>query len=486
MDSQPKALRSTPDWIRNAIVYQIFPDRFRRSGRVQHQVGLQLASWGSEPDAMHFQGGDLFGVLDQLDQLKQMGINCLYLNPIFSSAANHRYHTYDYFQIDPLLGGDAAFDALVKGLKERDMRLILDGVFNHCGRGFWAFHHLLENGKASPYVDWFMTRQWPLNAYPQHGDDCGYHSWWSDPALPKFNHTNPHVRSYLLEVAEHWMRRGIDGWRLDVADEVDPSFWTEFRQRVKNVKPDAWIIGEVWGDARDWLNNNQFDGVMNYRIAWSTLGWVADGRLQDGHSRTSIPYACISGERYKEIIEETLHWYEDDVNLSQLNLLDSHDTPRALHMLQSDVEAFKLALVLLFILPGVPCVYYGSEVGLEGGAEPQCREAYPWDTPGEWNHDLRDWLSSLVRLRSAHSALRECSIAIETMATEGYEDGLRIYRTSSLDQSIIQVLINRSRTKKLAFEDNAQHIVLWPEAMANKSAPRELNQQSAIVSKLIT
>jgi neopullulanase len=185
------------------VVCQIFPDRFRRSGRAVQQQGLALEPWGSPPDPVGFQGGDLYGVIDGLDHLQALGITCLYLNPIFSSAANHRYHAYDYLQVDPLLGGDAAFDALVAELKRRGMRLLLDGVFNHCGRGFWAFHHLLENGSASPYADWFIAEQWPLKAYPAAGEACGYHSWWSDPALPKFNHANPQVREHLLAVGDH-------------------------------------------------------------------------------------------------------------------------------------------------------------------------------------------------------------------------------------------------------------------------------------------
>ncbi|MFY9251364.1 MAG: alpha-amylase family glycosyl hydrolase, partial [Vulcanococcus sp.] len=226
-----------PAWAAEAFVYQIFPDRFCRSGRSPQQSGLQLAPWGSAPDPYAFQGGDLWGVLDRLDHLQGLGVSCLYLNPIFSSAANHRYHAYDYFQVDPLLGGEPAFAALLAELKRRGMRLLLDGVFNHCGRGFWAFHHLLENGPASPYRDWFISEHWPLRPYPAAGESCGYHAWWSDPALPKFNHANPQVREHLLAVGRHWIERGIDGWRLDVPDEVEPSFWLEFRREVRAANP---------------------------------------------------------------------------------------------------------------------------------------------------------------------------------------------------------------------------------------------------------
>ena len=164
-------------------------------------------------------------------------------------------------------------------------------------------------------------------------------------------------------------------------------------------------MGEIWGDARQWLAGEHFDGVMNYRVAWSTLGWVADGRLQEGHARSSIPYGCISGDRYREVLFEPLEWYRPQVNQAQLNLLDSYDVPRALHMLQGDVPALKLALVLLFCLPGVPCVYYGTEAGLSVGAEPACGEAMPWGDPCDWPHDLRLFMASLATLRRNHAAL---------------------------------------------------------------------------------
>ena len=187
-----------PAWVADAVIYQIFPDRFRRSGRVEAQQGLELMPWGSDPAAQGFQGGDLYGVIEALDHLQDLGITCVSLNPVFASAANHRYHAYDYLRVDPLLGGDEALHALIAAVHQRGMRLVLDGVFNHCGRGFWAFHHLLENGERSPYRDWFHVKHWPLRPYPQPGESCGYTCWWNDPALPKFRHDHPPVRRHLL------------------------------------------------------------------------------------------------------------------------------------------------------------------------------------------------------------------------------------------------------------------------------------------------
>ena len=421
----------------DAVIYQIFPDRFRRSGRVQEQMGLALQPWGTDPAAQGFQGGDLYGVTDALDQLQELGISCLYLTPIFSSASNHRYHAFDYFKVDPLLGGDAALDALIAALHQRGMRLVLDGVFNHCGRGFWAFHHLVENGEKSPYRDWFHVRRWPIRPHAAADEDCGYDCWWSVPDLPKFNHANPAVQDHLLAVGRYWLQRGIDGWRLDVPAEVPAEFWVAFRRMVREVNPEAWIVGEIWGDARPWLGGEHFDGVMNYRLGWSSLCWASAGELQREYSNPEYPLRPLTGTELLGIWSTTTSWYRPEVNRSQLNLLDSHDVPRALHSLQGDVAALKLALLLLFLQPGAPCIYYGTETGLSGGPEPGCREAYPWDV--EWNADLRPFLQELVQLRRTVPVLRRGGLSWTPLGSDGLQgmgDG-------------IQIVINRSRTTSL-------------------------------------
>ena len=441
-----------------AVIYQIFPDRFRRSGRVQEQHGLTLNPWGSDPTAPGFQGGDLYGVIDALDHLQGMGVTCLYLTPIFSSAANHRYHTYDYFEVDPLLGGNAALDALISAVHTRGMRLVLDGVFNHCGRGFWAFHHLTENGAASPYRDWFHIRQWPINPFPSKGESCGYDCWWSIPSLPKFNHANQAVQNHLLSVARHWLERGIDGWRLDVPDEVPQEFWIEFRRVVRAANTDAWIIGEIWGDARSWLQGDQFDGVMNYRIGWSTLGWSGDKALRQSYQNPDYPLQPRSTEELLNIWSTTTGWYRPEANLAQMNLLDSHDVPRALHSLKGDVNALRLALLLLFLQPGAPCIYYGTETGLAGGPsaeqssgpEPACREAFPWDQP--WNADLRATILQLSELRRDYPLLRKGALQWNCVGTDGL--------VGQVDR--LEVWINRSRSQPLALphrHSNAE--ILW-------------------------
>lgn len=467
-----------PAWVADAVVYQIFPDRFRRSGRVAAQQGLALLPWGSDPARGGFQGGDLFGVIDALGALQDLGVSCLYLTPIFSSAAYHRYHTYDYFQVDPLLGGDSALDALIQALHQRGMRLILDGVFNHCGRGFWAFHHLLENGPDSPYRDWFTVERWPLVPYPRRqGQRCGYAAWWDLPALPKFNHANPAVQDYLLQVGRHWLERGIDGWRLDVPDEVPLPFWQAFRRLVKQVNPEAWIVGEIWGDPAPWLQPPCFDGVMNYRLAWPLLGFAGGSRLRHSLARPSRPYARFDGKAAADGVAALQAALPAALGRSQLNLLDSHDVPRALHVLGGDPAALRLALLLLFSLPGAPCLYYGTELGLEGGEEPACREALPL-APVDAAHDLRPWIAALAALRRERQDLRSAQLQAQALPTaQGRAEGLLLERGTDT-----RVILHRARRGRLALpRSRGEWQLAWPPQLRGEAPPDSLGPQQGVV-----
>jgi cyclomaltodextrinase / maltogenic alpha-amylase / neopullulanase len=459
---------ATPAWVADAVVAQVFPDRFRRSGRVPAQRDLELLPWGSPAEQRGFQGGDLLGVIEGLDRLQELGVNTLSLNPVFASAAYHRYHTFEYFQVDPLLGGNAALAALIEAVHARGMRLILDGVFNHCGRGFWAFHHLLENGETSPYRHWFHVQRWPLNPFPGPGEDCGYHCWWNDPALPRFNHAHPGVRRYLLAVARHWLAVGIDGWRLDVADEVPVDFWREFREVVRAERPDAWIVGEIWRDGRPWLgeaplndglphNGVLFDGVMNYPLAWPVLGYFGAASLRSElvlPALNSAPYQPLGRAAFEHRVQEVLGWYPAATQRAQLNLLDGHDTPRALHVLRGDTGALRLSLLFLFLLPGAPCLYYGTELELAGGPEPGCREAYPWErSPGP----LAAWIARLSALRRGQPALRSSELRF---LPSPHDDLVLLERGSGAGR--LWVAINRGE-RELAVAGPAESgRRLWP------------------------
>ncbi len=397
----------TPDWVKRAVFYQIFPDRFARGERTRHPRGLTFKPWGTPPEAQGFQGGDLFGMVEKLDYLQELGVTALYLNPIFASASNHRYHTYDFLVVDPLLGGNDGLRALLDEAHRREMHVVLDGVFNHASRGFWAFHHILENGGDSPYIDWFTVHDWPLNPYPRSADETtNYAAWWNNAALPKFNITNPGVRDYLLYVTRHWLEFGIDGWRLDVPEEIDDeAFWREFRRVVKSTNPDAYIVGEIWHDAVEWLQGDRFDAVMNYGFGRAALGFFGRETLKTDYRPGGFDLRRLDAVHFAHEIERLLRLHDWEVVQAQLNLLDSHDTARALWIVGEDESALRLAILFQMTMPGAPCIYYGDEIGMSGGHEPASRGAFPWQSPATWNHSLHAFTKRAIGLRHAHPAL---------------------------------------------------------------------------------
>jgi neopullulanase len=398
----------TPEWVKHAVFYQIFPDRFARSPRTRHPRGQQFKPWGSPPEDQGFQGGDLHGVVDHLDYLKQLGINAIYLNPIFASASNHRYHTFDYFQVDPLLGGNAALRELLDQAHAMGIKVVLDGVFNHASRGFWQFHHILENGGNSPYIDWFIIHGWPLRPYRESEEVVlNYEAWIGLPALPKLNTNNPGVRDFIMSVARYWLEFGIDGWRLDVPFEIDDdSFWQEFRRVVKGTNPDAYIVGEVWRPAQRWLQGDQFDAVMNYIFARLAMGFCGAETINSDIVLDGDRHLPLTADQVRRGIDEMLGLYDWQIDLAQLNMLDSHDTPRALWHMGGDMSALKLCTLLQMTMPGAPNIYYGSEIGMSGGPDPGCRGAFPWDAESQWDTELLDYFHRAIRLRHEHPVLR--------------------------------------------------------------------------------
>ena len=384
---------NAPAWVKDAIFYQIFPDRFCRSSRYK-AIG-KFVEWGSKPTRENMFGGNLAGICDKLEYVASLGVNAIYLCPIFKSNSNHRYHTVDYFEIDPVLGTLKDFDKLVRKAHKLGLRVILDGVFNHCSRGFFQFNSLMELGKNSPYVDWFHVHGWPLHAY---SGKPNYDCWWGYPALPKFNTDNPDVREYLFSVGEYWMKRGIDGWRLDVPNEIDDdSFWQEFRRRIKAINPEAYIVGEIWDEPSRWLQGDQFDGVMNYPLRRAVLAYLFDEKAID---------IAEFAKRLREAFPEGRFGVP-------MNLLGSHDTIRLASLPCSNLQRVKLALAILFFLPGAPCIYYGDEIGMEGGKDPDNRRAFPWDKLAEGERKpIYSYVKDLISLRKKNRVLRDGSLEI--------------------------------------------------------------------------
>ena len=458
-----------PDWVADTVFYQVFPDRFAKSERVARPGPLE--DWDAPPTNHGFKGGDLLGIVEHLDHIAGLGVNALYLTPIFQSASNHRYHTYDYFTVDPLLGGNDALRELLDAAHARGMRVVLDGVFNHTGRGFWPFHHVVENGASSPYRHWFhldeagLAAGLPLDPYPgahvrtafgrsePHagaggggggGDSLrrlGYQAWWDLPALPKLNVDEPAVREYLWSVAEHWLRFGIDGWRLDVPGEIqDPPFWAEFRRRCRAVNHEAYIVGEIWDVAPDWTSDERFDALMNYPLAEAIIGFVGGESLNEPLLRSHHEYGRTErtdGPGFAARLEELLSAYDPDVTAVQLNLMDSHDSPRLASLLGGDRAAIELAILLQAALPGAPCIYYGGEIGLRGGLDPDCRRAFPWDE-ARWDRDLLAFVQAAFATRHAEPLLRHGEVRI--LAADGDWLAIERHDPEQPDSSLVVVV----------------------------------------------
>ncbi|EAW39218.1 glycoside hydrolase family 13 protein [Lyngbya sp. PCC 8106] len=424
----------TPDWVKHAVFYQIFPDRFAKSEKSHYQFLIKpnWEEWDAPPTPQGYKGGDLWGVIEKLDYIQDLGINAIYFTPIFQSACNHRYHTHDYYQVDPILGGNQALKELLDAAHQRNIKIVLDGVFNHASRGFFFFNDILENGSNSPWLNWFKIQDWPLSAYDGN-QPANYVSWAGNRALPEFNHDNPEVREYIMRIAEYWLKFGIDGWRLDVPFEIKtPGFWQEFRERVKIVNPEAYIVGEVWTDSRPWLDGTQFDGVMNYLFTAPTLAFTGGDRVRMElvEEPSYFPYPALSAREYATQIYELLNLYPWEIQLTQLNLLDSHDTARVLSIVDGDKASVELSTLLLLTFPGAPSIYYGDEVGLPGELDPDSRRGFPFQK--DWDEPTLNYHKQLIAIRHQYPALR----------TGGYQilfaEGLvYVFARISEDQEVI-------------------------------------------------
>ena len=430
-----------PAWVADAVFYQIFPDRFARSGRVD--LGIQLEGWDEPPSYTGYKGGDLWGVIEKLDYLKDLGITALWFNPIFQSASNHRYHTHDYTKIDPVLGGNEAFDALIKETKARDMRVILDGVFNHASRGFYQFSDIAEHQEKSAFLDWFNVYEFPIDPYNED-KPAGYQAWWGLHALPEFNTEHEAVREFLWGIGSYWAEKGIDGWRLDVPNEVSTEgFWEEFRRRVRKANPEAYITGEIWQVAPDWVGDSgRFDGVMNYPLGTSIIAFAVGNRVNPDAIITNNDYSVTPGlnaGQFADRIDWLTNTYGPEVRTAMFNLLDSHDTARILSLADGETDLVILCLALLLTMPGAPCIYYGTEVELEGLPDPDTRRGFPWDRVGQ-SLPVDVALRELIALRHAEDGLR--SPHIERLGPEPGGEYGRTYvfsRGEGADRIVIAV-----------------------------------------------
>lgn len=397
-----------PDWWLDGVIYQVMPDRFagpqepgerRRTG---DSDGGWLG-WEDPPSRSGRYPGTLRGLRDRLDHLEELGTSILYLTPIFLSSAYHGYETTDYYQVDPRLGSLDDLKDLVEAAHRRGIRVILDGVFNHSGPEFFAFRDLLEKGEASRYRDWYLVRRFPIQMYPEPT----YETWASVARMPKLRTSHPDVQRYFVEVGRYWIREaGIDGWRLDVANEVDHRFWQAFRQGVLEERPDAVLLGEIWHDPLPWLRGDQFHSVTFYPFWRACVEFFARGR--------------ITADRFDRRLTRGRLSLPEPVHQAVVTLLGSHDTARFRELAGGDVASHRLAVLFQMTYPGVPLVYYGDEVGLRGGDDPDNRRPMIWDR-SRWDREIWETYRKAIRLRRERPALRRGSF--ETLWADGAAGG---------------------------------------------------------------
>ena len=352
--------RHTPvDWLKNAVFYQIFPDRFYRGDDDKNDSYINL-KWGEIPTPKSFAGGDLKGIISKLEYIKSLGVTAIYLTPFFHAPSNHKYDTWDYFQIDPQFGTADDLRELVRRAHELEMRVVLDAVFNHCGEGLSQWHDVLKNGSQSPYFDWFV-----INGAAPLKEPLNYECFADCTYMPKLNTSNSDCARFLISVIEYWFQEcNIDGWRLDVSDEIPHEFWRQFRKRVKSIKPDACIIGENWHDAEPFLRGDQYDCIMNYAFTKACMDYFAAETLDE--------------QGLSDRLNNLLMRNTDMVNNMMLNMLDNHDTHRFLTLCGEDTGKMHAALALAYFFPGSVSVYYGTEIDLAGGFDPDCRRCFDW------------------------------------------------------------------------------------------------------------
>lgn len=376
-----------PEWTKSMVMYHIFPDSFA-DGRRQIACKEKERILGNGQVSIARNGGTLRGILENLDYLASLQVNCLYLNPIFQAASYHKYDTIDYFEIDPCFGDKKDLTALVAACHEKGIRVILDGVFNHCGSGFFAFQDVLQAGEQSSYKDWFYRLRFPI----RYETPPNYEAFAYVKEMPKLNTANPEVVRYFCEVGRYWIREAdIDGWRLDVANEVNHDFWREFRKAVRAEKEDVFLIGEIWEDSTAWLMGDQFDSTMNYSFSYICREFFAE--------------RSIGIREFDEKINRMNLRYQENVARMQMNFLDTHDIPRFLSYCKGDVQKLKLAVFFMMTAMGIPSVFYGDEREVMGTEESEYRSPMPWKD--EASKELEQYFRRWIAIRRDSQALCE-------------------------------------------------------------------------------
>ncbi len=410
-----------PEWVKDAVVYNIFPDSFATAHRMIDGVSRQSTFNGLTVNGKL--GGTINGITENVDYLVNLGINCIYINPIFVAGEYHKYDLIDYYHIDPVFGTNLEFKQMVDLYHKNGIKVIIDGVFNHCGWQFFAFEDVVKNGQASKYVDWFYGLEFPV-VRPDNWDDYpNYECFGYERMMPKLNTANPEVVAYFMDVCAYWIKTyDIDGWRLDVASECNDAFWRTFRGVTKSIKPDCIVIGEVWESAQHWLDGSLFDSTMNY-----------DFRK---HSRRFFAEGSIDAFDFDARVTNMLMRYRKNMLFGQLNLLDSHDVSRFLSICGGDRSRYKLAVLFMMTFIGMPTIFYGDEQGIEGALESDYRKAMSWETMDE----MHGFFKALIQVRKSTDALKYGSF--ETLYAESGQNLYLYKRVYGEDVVIVAINLN--------------------------------------------
>lgn len=409
---------NVPKWTKDMVMYHIFPDSFASGKKQIACEGTEVVLENGLTSKTH-NGGTIKGIIENLDYLSSLNVNCIYLNPVFTAASYHKYDTIDYFDMDPCFGTKTDLKELVRRCHERSIYVILDGVFNHCGDGFFAFRDVLENQQNSKYKNWFYKLQFPIDRRvpPNYG------AFAYVPEMPKLDTSNPEVQEYFCNVGRYWIKEvGIDGWRLDVANEINHDFWRAFRKAVKEEKEDVFLIGEIWENSAVWLMGDQFDSTMNYSFSYICREFFAERK--------------ISAEEFAQKICQMNLRYPSVVSQMQMNFLDTHDVPRFLHYCEGDVRKLKLAVFFMMTAQGIPSVFYGDESGITGVTEPQYRSPMPW----EQGDGLEEYFASVIKMRRMHTALQTGTFRVEYVNNA---ENVVVFERKNEEESLY-VIINNS------------------------------------------
>ncbi len=448
----------TPEWVKETVWYQIFPERFANGDKKNDPEGT--LPWGSKenPGRDDFYGGDLQGVIDHLDYLVDLGINGIYFCPLFKAKSNHKYDTIDYLDIDPDFGDKELFKTLVQEAHKRGIRVMLDAVFNHLGMDSMQWQDVLENQENSRYKDWFHINEFPVQSLAdlsveelENVNELSYDTFAFTGHMPKLNTRNLEVQEFLLDVTTYWINQfDIDAWRLDVANEVDHHFWKKFYQASIDLKEDFYILGEIWHSSQSWLQGDEFHAVMNYAYTETIQSFFMKEN--------------ISASKMVAGLNEQLMLYRKQTNEVMFNMLDSHDTARLLTISNNNKQLAKAGLAFVFTQHGSPCIYYGTEIGMDGHNDPDCRKCMIWEEEKQ-DSNMLDFTKDLIAFRKSYQGLlsygeidwfdiRDDEKVVGFKRKFGNEEIICYFNQGEKDLELVLEQKPESLLKNLAYSDN--------------------------------